>query len=157
MDGMTLSTLALGGMILAGLAALALLMVALAAARQKRVAAKPLAFLLLCLLALGGLEVVRRHDLAVEACATNLRWLGAALELWVRNDGEPPANLELLVPVYFTTLPECPSAPGSYLQGYEHAEAGFTVVCRGRHHDGLGGAPEDYPRFTSTMGLQSRP
>jgi len=154
--------LALAALVLLGGAAIAALLVFWAGARRGRFAPVPLAVLAVCLGALALGAGMRGRSAGVESCAAELRRLGAAVELYAQGAaaGEAPATLDALVPYYFSALPSCPLAGGAgnpYVEGYERRGAVFTILCSGAHHAGLGGAPQDFPRFTSSEGLQAAP
>lgn len=153
--------LALAAAVVLGGAATAALLVFWAAARQRRFALAPLAALLACLGALALGAAMRGRSAGVESCAAELRRLGSAVELYAQGaGGQAPVSLEALVPYYFSSLPSCPVAGeggNPYLEGYQRRESAFTVLCRGSHHAGPGGAPQDFPRFTSGEGLQAAP
>ncbi len=148
--------------VLLGLAGVVALLVVVAGARERRLAVLPLAIVLLC----GGLSVLlaaaRARAAGVQACAAELHNLGAALELYAQsNDGQSPPSLDFLVPYYFEQAPHCPVAgpeeANPYQDGYLTSGQAFTVQCRGRHHQGVGGCAPDFPRFTPAAGVQTAP
>ena len=96
----------------------------------------------------------------VEVCAQNLRYIGAAAEVYGDNYHAYPGSLDALMPFYFDDLPVCPLASGQESNGYEleYKANGdvFTVSCHGNLHEGLGGAPQGYPMYSSEQGLVLR-
>lgn len=153
----------LAAMALAGLVGLASLLAFAVAARQRRFAPVPLVLAVGAGALVALLAAMQAKEAEVDACAQELRRVGAAVQLYAESGGaEAPESLEVLVPFFFEALPECPTARAAgaanpYPPGYECHQGTFTIVCRGHLHGGPGGAPQDFPRFTSAEGLQYRP
>lgn len=160
---MTVAQTYVAAMAVAGLVGLAALAMFLAGLRKRRFAPLPLVLAALAGAVIALLAVMQAKEAEVTGCAHELRRLGSALQLYAESgNAEAPESLEVLVPFYFEAVPECPTArtagsPNPYPPGYERDGRIFTVVCRGNHHAGPGGAPEDFPRFTSTEGIRYRP
>ncbi len=145
-----------------GLAGAGALVWAGATVRRGRRVLAPVLVLVLCGGALALVAVSRSRAAGVAACSAELNRLGSALELYAQsNGGQSPPALDYLVPFYFEELPACPVVPSGqpnpYQQGYQGGGTAFTVLCRGRHHRGLGGCGSDFPRFSPESGVQTAP
>lgn len=160
---MTSAQIYVVAMAVAGLVAVGALLVFGAAARKRRFSLVPLVVAVLAGGLVALLAAMQAKEAEVDACAQELRRVGTALQLYSETGvAEAPESLEVLIPFYFEALPECPTAKAEgganpYPAGYEGQGRAFTVVCKGHHHGGPGGAPADFPRFTSAEGLVPRP
>lgn len=133
-------------------------------ARVPRFLAWGLIGLAVCLLVAAIVpQFFRIHDRApVAACRSNLKNIGAGLEMYARDwGGHYPSHLDQLVPKYLKDLPECyeagrmtyraefgPDASGNV----EHKEHYFVVECAGDAHRDSG-LPSNYPKYDSVNGL----
>lgn len=160
---MTSAQIYVAAMAVAGLVAVAALLALAASARKRRFSPGALVVAVLAGGLIALLAAMQAKEAEVDACAQEVRRVGTALQLYAESgSAEAPESLEVLIPFYFETLPECPKAKAEgagnpYPAGYEGEGRAFTVVCKGHHHGGPGGAPADFPRFTSAEGLVPRP
>ena len=102
----------------------------------------------------------RNPGRSLSACSSNLKNLGAALEMYsADSEGHYPATMALLTPNYLKTIPTCPSAgtdtySASY-RVYQGGKVNYTVFCQGHNHESSG-TPPDYPRFHAITGISER-
>ncbi len=90
-------------------------------------------------------------------CASNLKYLAVALEMWASdNAGHYPVSLQAVTPDYLKQLPTC-QGKDTYSAGYEASTNpdAFTLSCTGDHS--AAGVPRGYPRYNSTKGLIRTP
>lgn len=91
-------------------------------------------------------------------CATNLKHLGMALEMWaVDHDGKYPERLADVTPEYLLQMPTCPSArTDTYSHGYSTLPAPrfYQFYCEGLHH-GQAGLGENRPFYDGEKGVQT--
>lgn len=89
-------------------------------------------------------------------CATNLKYLGMALEMWATDhDNKYPDRLSVLVPDYLLRMPECPAAGAdTYSATYRTLDPPrlYAFHCEGHHH-GQAGLAEDRPCYDGEKGL----
>ncbi len=92
----------------------------------------------------------------VTACKSNLKNIGAALEMYsTDNGGRYPTVASGLVANYLKTIPTCPSAGAdTYTGGFTTVSNpdAYTVVCSGNNHVGVGDSA-NFPQYTSAQGL----
>ena len=100
-----------------------------------------------------------RHQGRLTGCKSNLKNIGTAVELYSSDSGGRfPNRLTDLERRYLKAIPTCPSAAtNTYTRGYSNAlnPDAYTVVCAGSHHSNLNQG-ENYPQYTSTLGLISQ-
>ena len=102
---------------------------------------------------------------SLTACKSNLKNIGTALEMYSTDwSGKYPATMEMVVPNYLKTIPECPSAGtvtyrvqfGSTApmntQGYLDY---YFIECSGENHTSVS-VMANYPAYNGVQGLIER-
>ena len=96
----------------------------------------------------------------LTACKSNLKNIGTACEMWATDhQGRYPDRLEVLVPDYLRSIPECPRAGlDTYSQTYRISRGGlfYGVCCGGGFHGNVKLKP-NHPSYNSVLGLGERP
>lgn len=83
----------------------------------------------------------------VTACRLNQETVAQALEVYKKDHGRYPEQLESLVPDYLKSVPPCPSAGKiTYLEKSRLSADSFVIVCAGEHHPRL---EKDQPQYSS--------
>ena len=101
----------------------------------------------------------------ITACKSNLKNIGTACEMYSTDyAGKYPARMELLLPNYLKTLPECP-ATGTMTYKMETGpnaayntasfEDYYFISCHGDNHSAIG-LPPNYPQYDGIRGLIER-
>lgn len=77
-----------------------------------------------------------RQSAILNACRSNLKNIGTALEIYGRdNGGHYPPSLSVIVPMYMKSLPTCPGAGRATYSIIVSAQCtDFTVICSGNSH-----------------------
>lgn len=91
-------------------------------------------------------------------CSSNLRNIGAALELYAQdNHGRFPRDMSQLTPTYLKAISSCPAAGRvtySYVESHGDRSV-CTVICEGNNHAGVG-CPPNFPQYSSAKGVLER-
>lgn len=104
--------------------------------------------------AAGCNSVSKKDQDQAKACATNIKTIGTALEMYtLDNDGKFPSSIDKLMPANLKAIPVCPAANKASYQIVTSPDAkNYTVVCAGSNHKAAG-VKGDYPQFTSSKGF----
>ncbi|MEW6277133.1 MAG: hypothetical protein AB1758_00820 [Candidatus Eremiobacterota bacterium] len=98
---------------------------------------------------------------SLTACKSNLKNLGAALELYsADHGGRYPRALHALTPRYLKEIPRCPIVQSdTYSWSYRSHRVPdrYSFCCGGTNHREAGITACDYPQYNSTQGLIERP
>ena len=122
-------------------------------------------FLVLCAVVVPNFRRARAGG-RITACKSNLKNIGTACEMYSSdNAGKYPARMELLLPNYLKTLPECPATGTTTYKletglnvGYNTAgfEDYYFISCHGDNHEAIS-LPPNYPQYDGIQGLIERP
>lgn len=92
----------------------------------------------------------------VTACASNLKNIATAIQVYSAEYGQFPKNLGVLTPEYLKIMPICPEAGcDTYTTSYELNDdaTSYVICCKGSNHTPLGyKADEPYYRFERGLG-----
>lgn len=122
-------------------------------------------FLVLCAVLVPNFMRARAGG-RITSCLSNLKNIGTACEMYSSdNAGKYPVRMELLLPNYLKTLPECPATGTTTYKletglnvGYNTAnfEDYYFISCHGDNHEAIG-LPANYPQYDGIQGLIERP
>ena len=107
-----------------------------------------------------------RSSPQIVACYSNLKNIGTAMEMYSTDwSGKYPTSLEVLVPNYLKTIPECPAAGSvtyraQFNQGRQWNYADFqdyyVVWCDGEIH-AYQDVPDGFPFYDGIRGIIRNP
>jgi competence protein ComGC len=99
---------------------------------------------------------------SITACKSNLKNLGTGMEMYSMDwNGHYPRNLDMLVPNYLKTIPECPAAGRvTYRADFGPKAPGntsgfadyYSIECTGHSHADIN-VPPDYPKYNGIEGI----
>ncbi len=122
-------------------------------------------FLVICAVVVPNFMRARAGG-RITSCLSNLKNIGTACEMYSTDySGKYPPRMELLVPNYLKTLPECPATGSTTYKlqtglnvGYNSigAEDYYFISCHGANHEAIG-IPPNYPQYDGIQGLIERP
>ncbi len=100
----------------------------------------------------------------LTACKSNLKNLGTAMEMYSTDfSGMYPPTMDLLIPNYLKTIPECPAAgsvtyrltTGSVAYNNPGFQDYYFFECAGPNHTSVS-VPVNYPQYDGITGLVER-